>query len=255
MIRTILKKTGLLVYAQHLREKYLPAKSQIREQRAITERMAFYKQFLEKGDLCFDVGANIGNRTKVFLALGAKVIAVEPQSECAKRLKLRFGDTITLVNKALGEKEDEGTIYIGESSAISSLSKDWINTVAATRFKGKKWSEEEHVKITTLNKVIDTYGLPKFCKIDVEGYEEEVLKGLTVKIPYLSFEYAVPEKLSGISKCFIQLKRIGNFECNYAVGEDMKLKLSKWVSAEELLDIITNMNQESFGDIYVRFIE
>ena len=28
-------------------------------------RIAFYSQFIKKGDLCFDIGANIGNRTDI----------------------------------------------------------------------------------------------------------------------------------------------------------------------------------------------
>jgi FkbM family methyltransferase len=256
MIKSILKKTGLLVHAQYLREKYFPSKSQLREKDALPERMSFYQQFLSKGDLCFDVGANIGNRTKVFLALGATVVAVEPQKECAKMLKLRFGNKIKLVNKALGQKDDEGIIYIGESSAISSLSKDWIESISSSRFKGKKWNAQERVKITSMDKLIAQYGQPKFCKIDVEGYEEEVLKGLSKKISYLSFEYAVPEKLKGIANCFAELERIGKFYCNYTIGEKMEFKLQKWVEPKELLEYIDKIaSQRPFGDIYVKFID
>src|SRR5262245_55918355 len=51
---------------------------------------AFYSSFLAPGDLCFDVGANIGNRVKIFLAIGARVVAVEPQRECARVLESAF---------------------------------------------------------------------------------------------------------------------------------------------------------------------
>ncbi len=255
MVKSILKKTGLLVYAQYFREKYFPSKSQQRERHSINERMSFYKQFINSGDLCFDVGANIGNRTKVFLTLGARVVSVEPQKECAKMLKLKFGNKISLVNSALGQKDDEGVIYIGESSAISSLSKDWIESISASRFKGKKWKQQERVKITTLDKLIAIHGSPQFCKIDVEGYEEEVLKGLSKKIPYLSFEYAVPEKITGISNCFSELARIGKFVCNYTIGEKMEFKLKDWVDPKDLLNNINNISaQQPFGDIYVKFI-
>ena len=36
----------------------------------------FYRQFVTEGDLCFDVGANVGRRTRTFLKLKAKVVAV-----------------------------------------------------------------------------------------------------------------------------------------------------------------------------------
>ena len=73
-----------------------------------------------------------------FLSLGAKVVAVEPQKECAKFLELRFGKKINLVKCALGKSDGEGVMFISETSEISSLSKDWISEVSKTRFKGKK---------------------------------------------------------------------------------------------------------------------
>ena len=77
--------------------------------RAIRQRrrmMSFYRQFIREGDLCFDVGANIGNRTEVFLKLGASVVAIEPQADCMKGLQRKFGRNanVTLLQKGLGEK-------------------------------------------------------------------------------------------------------------------------------------------------------
>jgi FkbM family methyltransferase len=254
MIKSLLKAVGLHVYAKYVREKYFPAKSQQNEKDIIPERVKFYKQFLNPGDLCFDVGANIGNRTRVFLQLGANVVAVEPQSECVEMLKLRFRDKIQIVKKALGQNDKEGVIYIGESSAMSSLSKEWIDSVSKVRFKGKEWNRKEEVKITTLDRLIEQYGLPQFCKIDVEGYEEEVLKGLTKKIPYLSFEYALPEKKVGIANCLRELSRIGNLECNFTLGEKMALELPRWVSKEELMGHLNAIpSPNPYGDIYTRF--
>jgi FkbM family methyltransferase len=217
MIKNILKALGLHVYAKFIREKYFPAQNQQKEKNIIPERVDFYRQFLRPGNLCFDIGANIGNRTRVFLQLGANVVAIEPQSECVKMLKLRFGKKITIVAKALGREEKDGVIYIGESSAISSLSTEWITNVSQVRFKGKRWNRQEPVTITTLDRLIDQYGLPQFCKIDVEGYEEEVLKGLSKKIPYLSLEYALPDKNAGIVSCLSILSSSGQFECNYTI--------------------------------------
>ena len=254
MIKKILKVLGLHVYAKFIREKYFPAQNQQNEKNIIPERVKFYKQFLRAGDLCFDLGANIGNRTRVFLQLGARVVAIEPQSECVKMLKLRFGKKISIVPKALGNEEKESVIYIGESSAISSLSTEWIDTVSKVRFKGKRWSRQESVTITTLDKLIEQYGLPQFCKIDVEGYEEEVLKGLSKKIPYLSLEYALPEKKTGIVNCLSILSKIGEFDCNYTIGEKMELELSTWVSPEQLVSRLNSIpSANPYGDIYIHF--
>jgi FkbM family methyltransferase len=253
MIKRVLKAVGLHVYAKYIREKYFPANNQLTEKKNIPERIKFYKQFLSPGNLCFDIGANIGNRSRVFLELGADVVAVEPQSECVKMLQLRFGEKIRIVKKALGQDDKEGVIYIGESTAMSSLSRDWIDSVSKVRFKGKEWNRKEAVKITTLDRLIEQYGLPQFCKIDVEGYEEEVLKGLTKKIPYLSFEYALPEKKIGIANCLAELSRIGKFECNFTLGEKMELELAQWVPKEELITKLNTISSPNpYGDIYIR---
>lgn len=52
--------------------------------------MDFYSGLVMKGDLVFDVGANYGNRTRVFGKLGASIIAFEPQEICFEYLKSFF---------------------------------------------------------------------------------------------------------------------------------------------------------------------
>lgn len=254
MIKSILRKLGIWAYFKYFKKNYFPSKSQQEEDKLIPQRLAFYKQFIKEGDLCFDVGANIGNRTEVFLGLGAKVVAIEPQAECAQLLKLRFGNKINLIRMALGEREGDGVIYISETSEISSLSKGWIDSVSKSRFKNKQWNTEKRVMMSTLNKIIELYGLPKFCKIDVEGYEEEVLKGLSKPIAVISFEYTIPERLESVSNCLAQLSKIGEFDCNYTISERTQLEFFDWVSKEELIHEINQISAKTlFGDIYIRF--
>src|SRR5713226_3688386 len=64
----------------------------------------FYRRFVRAGDLCFDIGAHLGDRAAHFLSLGARVVAVEPQPLLMKALKRRFGGDprVTLVAAALG---------------------------------------------------------------------------------------------------------------------------------------------------------
>jgi FkbM family methyltransferase len=254
MVRNFLKLLGLLPYLKWLKETLFPSEGQRLEKSLAPMRLSFYQQFISKGDLCFDVGANIGNRTGIFLALGAKVIAVEPQKECAKLLKIRFGNKISLEKCALGKSEGKGAIYISETSEISSLSKDWISAVSKHRFKDKQWNQTEEVEISTLDKLISLHGVPKFCKIDVEGFEEEVLGGLSQPIPVISFEYTLPERIVNIKNCLDQLSRLGVFECNFTQGETMRLELGNWISKEELLIQMEQLSISSlFGDIYIRF--
>ena len=254
MLKRLLHIAGLQSHSKYLRHRYFPSKTQRDDRKMIPERLSFYKRFVNPGDLCFDVGANIGNRTEVFLSLGAQVVAIEPQRECAKILKLRFGNKIQLKQMALGESETSAQIYISETSEISSLSKEWIDSVSQSRFSTTQWNKTESVEITTLDTLITSYGLPKFCKIDVEGYEEEVLKGLSQRIQFISFEYTIPERLTNFYNCISLLSKIDNFQCNYTIGERMEFELTEWVSKEELKDRISSLSEKSlYGDIYIRF--
>ncbi len=254
MIRAILRSIGIWPYLKYFKKRYFPALSRLEEERLIPERLKFYQRFIHDGDLCFDIGANIGNRTEIFLKLGARVVAIEPQRECAQLLKLRFGNRIKLLQQALGERAEDGVIFISETSEISSLSKDWIESVSKARFKGIQWNRKEEIKISTLDEVIKQNGLPKFCKIDVEGFEEEVLKGLSSPIPMISFEYTIPERLKSVANCLDLLSKLGRFECNYTIGEQMNLESSDWLSREELMSRINALSKEIlFGDVYIRF--
>jgi FkbM family methyltransferase len=44
------------------------------------------------------------------------------------------------------------------------------------------------VPVTTLDKAIDEFGVPTFCKIHVEGFESDALKGLSKPIPLLALD-------------------------------------------------------------------
>src|SRR5439155_7684012 len=75
--------------------RWLERRRQLEAARAWTgadEAMrGFYSAFVGPNDLVFDVGANVGNRTKVFLRLGSRVVAVEPQPACVSLLAEAFG--------------------------------------------------------------------------------------------------------------------------------------------------------------------
>lgn len=248
------KETYLYLYLRFLRFSFFPSRTQQLDRHYDPSRIAFYSQFIKAGDLCFDVGANAGNRTAIFLKLKAQVVAVEPQPGCYKMLKIRFGSRIKLVSEALGAKQSVGTMYLSANNELSSLSKDWINSVATTRFKFARWDRKIEVSITTLDKLIKKYGLPVFCKVDVEGFEEQVFAGLSQPIPILSYEYTIPERMENALKSLDRLSELGSFECNLTIGEEMVFRLPKWVSMHELKTKLETMRHESvFGDIYVRY--
>lgn len=221
-------------------------------------RERFYSQFINKGDLCFDVGANLGNRTEIFVKLGATVVAIEPQATCAQKLRKKYKNDsrVILIQKALGEKEGEGELKLSNSHTISSMSKEWIDSVKASgRFSAFKWNKTVIVSVTTLDKLIEEYGQPVFCKIDVEGFEFQVLKGLSQPIRIISFEFT-PEFIDSAINSIEYLSSIGVVLFNYSVGESMRLSLSKWVKPEEICEILLSLPDKTiFGDVYAKFIE
>ena len=253
----MIKKTLKRILGDYwiFRIKNLKNKLFVKDHSKVQADTTLYQTFVKPEDLCFDVGANIGNKVDIFLKLKARVVAVEPQESCYKILKYKYGNNITLVKKGLGEKEEEKEFYLSDSSTISSFSKEWIESVKRNRFAGYQWNKVVKTEMTTLDKLIEQFGKPVYIKIDVEGYELEVLKGLTQQVPIISFEYTVPERTDNIFNCLAQIERINHQGlCNYTVGESMKTVLPQWISLPDFKKYIHSgeFPKNAFGDIYIK---
>jgi FkbM family methyltransferase len=216
----------------------------------------FYENFIHPGELIFDVGANVGERTALFLQIGARVVAIEPHPQCVKLLNQRFGQKATAVlNVALGRKAGVQTLYVSDvRSPISSMSSDWISAVKESgRFRNYTWSKAIDVRLTTLDELIGNFGVPGFCKIDVEGFEVEVLKGLSIPLKLLSFEFH-SEYLPNLLSCITILDELGSYEYNYVLGNfGYCFDLNEWVNREQVLQSISLLKAPYFhGDMYAR---
>lgn len=230
-----------------------------KERKKFQTMLDFYSCYIKEGDLCFDIGANIGNRTKVFLKLGGTVVAVEPQDSCVKILKEKFGGNknVHIIPKALDEKISQREIFIDTTTTLSSMSNDWINIVKSTgRFRDQSWDKKASIETTTLDLLIREFGKPSFCKIDVEGFEYNVLRGLSEPLRLISFEF-IPEFNESTIKSIRHLSSLGAADFNYSNAEIMSLVLSDWVTADDILEVIANLPRDGsvFGDIYARFSE
>jgi FkbM family methyltransferase len=226
--------------------------------------LRFYSQYVNEGDLCFDIGANIGNRIGVFLKLGATVVAVEPQNSCMRKLLKKYGNNnkVFLVHKALGSREGKGNLILSNSHTVSSMSEEWIDCVRDsdmffTSTSAFQWHENVTVPVTTLDKLIRKYGSPAVCKIDVEGFEYQVIKGLSQPAEMISFEFTPTPKLINRSiESIKHLSAIGNVQFNYSFGESMILALPEWVDDGKICNILLSIPYKTAfsGDIYARFI-
>jgi FkbM family methyltransferase len=216
----------------------------------------FYGTFISPGDLVFDVGAHVGSRTAAMLAIGARVVAVEPQPLLAATLGRLYGrkSGFTLLATAIGDQAGRAEMLASSRTpTVSTLSADWIDQVTQTRsFSQIRWDQRVQVDVTTLDALITEFGIPSFCKIDIEGNELEALKGLTQMLPALSFEYLPPSKDRAIA-CVNRLREFGPYSFNVIRAEYPRFALADWVSAEVLCDWLNDRDlNDRAGEVYAR---
>jgi FkbM family methyltransferase len=220
------------------------------------EMESFYSQFISRGDLVFDIGANVGEYTETFLRLGARVIAVEPNPDLQSGLKkIRPADRLTVESVALGASNGVADLHVSDRDVLSSLSSDWIAVAKnSDRFQGVSWSRKLQVTVLTLDALIERHGTPSFIKIDVEGFEKEVLCGLSHAPRFLSFEYNT-EILETALECITQKCFSPGSEFNITLDRRMALANQRWLSSEEIIEFLrspTFVKSRSYGDIIIR---
>ncbi|MCC6454904.1 MAG: FkbM family methyltransferase [Caldilineaceae bacterium] len=222
--------------------------------------LAFHKQFVRPGDMCIDVGANIGQRTEVYLQLGAKVIAVEPEPKCFAILQAKFANDrrVVQVNKGLSDAKGTGQLLVPSYqdldgvTSMSSLSAGWAEAIQS-KFPAIDFSDAVPVEITTLDDLIARWGTPNFCKIDVEGHEQSVLRGLSSPVPVVSFEYT-PQRTEDVLACMKILESLAEYEYNYSHANSFEFGNATFLSREEFLPTVLPRidSAKTFGDIYAR---
>ncbi len=198
-----------------------------------------YAELVAPGDLCFDLGAHVGNHTRALRRLGARVVAVEPQPLFYQVLQRQFGKDpeVCLVQRAVGARPGLAQLLLSaRTPTVATLSVGWATQVArSSSFARVRWEEQRCVRVTNLDSLIRRFGVPVFCKIDVEGLEEAVLKGLTRAVPVLSFEF-IPAFREGGLTCLQLLQALGPYQLNCTLGERHQWVLNHWSSAPAMAD-------------------
>jgi FkbM family methyltransferase len=251
------RRVAELLWVLGLNKVAGPVWERLRGGRAIQQSRlmrAFYFSLMPKGALVFDIGANVGTMTTIFASLGAQVIAVEPNPDCARHIELTTSrDVVEVLQAAVGESNGLAELEVSDrKDKMSTLSREWREAVS----KGNQdyvgmWNRKVTVPMITLDSLMQRYKLPFYIKIDVEGYEEQVLKGLSRCPPLLSFEF---------NRLFLEpaLRALDNsiFDSasfNYTLVDPVRFELQNWVEREELKKSILNLRTTSgLGDVFVR---
>jgi FkbM family methyltransferase len=215
---------------------------------------ALYARFLRAGDLAFDVGAHVGDRTGSFRRLGARVVALEPQPLCARAIQaIHAGDDgVTLLEAACGERPGTVTLKINSANpTVSTASAEFVSAAdGAGGWEGQAWDKAIAVPCTTLDALIAQHGRPVFAKIDVEGFEAAVLAGLSQPLPALSFEFTTIQRDVALA-CLDRLASLGPYAFDVTLGESQRLTFNRWIAKADMAAHIAALpHAANSGDVY-----
>lgn len=215
---------------------------------------ALYRRFVEPGDLVFDVGAHVGDRVSSFRRLGARVIAIEPQPLLFSALSHICGrdPLVEIVDRAVGAEAGTRELFINTTNpTVSTLSEEFVHQAEGAKgWEGQIWDGQIPIEVVTLDGLIARFGTPSFVKIDVEGYEDAVLRGLSRPIKALSFEFTTIARDVAMA-CFDRMSALGDYGYNVALGESQTLAFDRCLSDKEMAGYLSNLPHDAnSGDIY-----
>ncbi len=215
-----------------------------------------YGAFVPNGGLAFDIGSHVGDRVACFRGLGARVVAVEPQPVLARTLRLlyRRDESVSVVEAAVGAQECDATLHLNLlNPTVATASTAFLAAAdGKAGWKGQRWTRTRRVGMLTFDDLIHRHGRPDFAKIDVEGFEAEVLAGLSVPLSALSFEFTTIQM--GIAlDCVQRCSALGRYRFNAALGESQQLLHRQWLDSNGICAWLSNLPEHAnSGDVYAR---
>lgn len=205
----------------------------------------------------FDIGTNHGLFTDEYIKLypDLQAICIEANPNLYKQLGLKYENSsnIDVQHYLVSQESDELVdFYINTGcDGVSTASTEWVMN---SRFNNDNWALPIQIKSITLDDLIDSTFMPDMIKIDVEGYENEVLKGLTKKVALIQFEWA-EEELESLKDSCEYLKSIGYTQFAYKFEDKPYTYIPEKYSALEDLGLFEQLiadRKELWGMIYVK---
>lgn len=252
---TIIDRVGIQLEGapgfRRLRQMYrlLLNRTMIREHKEMRE---LYAQFISEGDLVFDIGANIGEYTEAFIDVGGRVVAVDPNPECTDRLRMLsklLGFELELC--AAGEEPGTATLNTCQYSYFATMNNDYPElTKDHPDYTEVRWEQGIEVPVVTLDQLAERHGVPAFVKIDVEGFEDNVIAGMSFRPKALSFEFST----TALDITQRVLSALDGYEFNALAGRSFTLAHAGWLTHDELFAWL-DTKKTPYGDVIARRVE
>jgi FkbM family methyltransferase len=211
----------------------------------------FLRPLVPAGAKCFDIGANNGSKAEVLLDLGAQVLAVEPQATALAELTAQLGarSGLTILCVALADKPGVATLHLAPSATAASLVSGWGGADVGS----------VDVPVLTLDLLIEKYGAPHYCKIDVEGSDVAVLRGLSRPLPLISFEYHLwADGAADLRAAMARIAELGRYEFNYTRQDVPGFQGTHWGTADDVYAWLgltkPTPPPSDYGDVFARLL-
>lgn len=166
--------------------------------------------------LIYDIGMHTGKDTEFYLKKGFKVIAVEANPNLVNAGKEKFkaeiaSGQLAIIDKAISMTSDSTIAFY-----ISDAKDEWSTILPDWNRNYDKEFRKIEVETIQLSTIIETYGIPYYLKIDIEGADVLCLKSLLqtpYRPDYMSVELVSPNSLVGTKVDSLEI-----FAYLYALG-------------------------------------
>lgn len=215
-------------------------------------KKSFFARWVGPESLCFDIGAHVGDRTSTWLALGARVVSLEPDPQFYAYLSRKLDGTPNWLGlpRALAAEEGRATLFQSKHNGmVSSLSSSWDEEIDAIDRQGFRFDDRTDVATLRLDGLIERYGMPDFMKLDIEGMERTVLETASKLPRALSFEY-YPTRQEDARRCIEAVEAQGTCHYQFVLRETFTFAWSRWLPAAEAISRIQSTSLAIAGDVY-----
>jgi FkbM family methyltransferase len=175
------------------------AKNDLQLKHACEGRRGGVKVGMTENALIYDVGAHKGEDTEFYLKKGFSVVAIEAVPQLCGELKQRFFDEVErgklkILNLAVSRQTGTVNFYIDKKNSVWGTTKmDWV---ARNKPIGGGPIRKISVGSSSLSDMMKTHGVPRYCKIDIEGNDLDALKSLAAATTVPRFISLESEKIN-----------------------------------------------------------